>query len=177
MGYFDGLTDAAFKTDAAGRQVFYPWGVLGKGYVTRDVEHYEDLRENIKLMYMVVLPVIIVNQVIFGVKANLIFLPLYLVWYLVMLKRWTSGLEISGEKMTVAEARRNSAKSHNRGTLIFFVIISVIFVLLGLMMVAGGQVWPGLFVAGFFGACGVMIGLMLRDKSKASTSQNTPSDF
>lgn len=177
MGYFDGLTDAAFKTDMQGRQVFYPWGVLGKGYVTRDATHYTELRDNIKWMYMVVLPAIIINQAIFGVKANLVFLPLYLVWYLVMLKRWTSGLEISGEKMTVAEARRNSAKSHNRGTLIFFVIVSVIFVLLGLLIAAGGQLLPGLFVAGFFGACGVMIGLMLRDKSKASSSQNPPSDF
>lgn len=168
MGYFDGLTDAAFKTDAEGRQVFYPWGVMGKGYVTRDVAHYQKLRQNIKWMYMVVLPVIILNQAIFGMKANLVFLPLYFVWYLVMLKRWTSGLDVSSEKMTVAEARRNSAKSHNRGTLIFFVIVSAIFVVLGLWMMTAGHFWQGVFVAGFFGACGVMIGLMLRDKSKAS---------
>lgn len=168
MGYFDGLTDAAFKTDAEGRQVFYPWGVMGKGYVTRDVAHYQKLRQNIKWMYMVVLPVIILNQAIFGMKANLVFLPLYFVWYLVMLKRWTSGLDVSSEKMTVAEARRNSAKSHNRGTLIFFVIVSAIFVVLGLWMMTAGHFWQGVFAAGFFGACGVMIGLMLRDKSKAS---------
>lgn len=168
MGYFDGLTDAAFKTDTQNRQVFYPWGVLGKGYVMRDAEHYHELRGKIKRMYMVTLPAVIINQLVFGVVGNLIFLPLYIIWYLVMLKRWTSGLEISSEKMTVKEARRNSAKSHNRGTLIFFVIVSVVFVLLGGLMMSDGLVWQGLFCSVFFGACGVMIGLMLRDKSKAS---------
>lgn len=168
MGYFDGLTDGAFKTDTQGRQVFYPWGVLGKGYVMRDSEHHESLRGKIKLMYQITLPVVILNQIVFGFVANLIFLPLYIVWYLVMLKRWTTGLEISSEKMTVKEARRNSAKSHNRGTLIFFVIVSVVFVLLGLLVMADGHFWPGLFCSVFFAACGGMIGLMLRDKSKAS---------
>lgn len=166
MGYFDGLTDAAFKTDAAGRYVFYPWGVLGKGYVMRDAAHYESLRGKIKWMYIVVLPVIIFNQVSFGVKANLIFLAVYMIWYLVMLKYWTSGLEVSNEKMTVAESRRNSAKSHNRATLIFLVIISVVFVLLGLWMMASGHFWQGFLSSIFFGGCGFMIMLMLRDKGK-----------
>lgn len=168
MGYFDGLTDAAFKTDTEGRQVFYPWGVLGKGYVMRDADHYQSLREKIKLMYMVSLPLVIFNQVVFGFVANLIFVPIYFVWYLVMLKRWTSGLDISGEKMTMAEARRNSAKSHNRGTLVFFVVVSAVFVMLGLWMMGSGHFWAGLLSAAFFGACGVSIWMMLRDKSKAS---------
>lgn len=84
-----------------------------------------------------------------------------------MFHRWTAGLEISNEKMTVKEARQNSAKSHNRGTLIFLTVVSVLFVLLGLFMMAGGLVWQGLLCSGFFGACGFMIGLMVRDKSKA----------
>ncbi|MDY0008197.1 MAG: hypothetical protein RBS08_00695 [Bdellovibrionales bacterium] len=173
MGYFDGLTDAAFKTDVQGRQVFYPWGVMGKGYVLRDAEHHASLRGKIKLMYMVTLPLIIFNQVVFGFIANLIFLPVYIIWYLVMLRVWTGGLEISSEKITIAEARRNSAKSHNRGTLIFFVIVSVIFVLLGLLMMADGHVVPGLICSVFFGGCGWMIGQMLRDKSKQKALSDT----
>lgn len=33
MGYFNGLVSGLFKLDKAGRVVFYPWGVLGKGYI------------------------------------------------------------------------------------------------------------------------------------------------
>jgi hypothetical protein len=33
MGYFDALTSNAFKTAPDGRKLFFPWGVLGRGYV------------------------------------------------------------------------------------------------------------------------------------------------
>jgi hypothetical protein len=174
MGYFDGLTDGAFKTDAQGRHVFYPWGVMGKGYVMRDADNHQSMRRKIKWMYIVTLPLIIINQSVWGVKANLVFLPLYLIWYVLMLKRWTAGLEVSGEKITVAEARRNSAKSHNRGTLIFLFIVSVLFVLMGLLSMAAGRIWLGLFISVFFGFCGGMIGMMIRDKSRAASSPSLP---
>ncbi|MDP2206923.1 MAG: hypothetical protein Q8K65_11515, partial [Alphaproteobacteria bacterium] len=166
MGLLDGLTDTAFRTDSAGRQVFYPWGSLGKGYVMRDVEHYQSMRSKIKWMYIIILPLLFISHSVFGIKGNLICLALYLIWHPAMLKYWTSGLEISSERMTAAETRGNSAKSHNRGTLIFFVIMSVVFVLLGLWLIANGYFWQGLLSSIFFGGCGFMIALMLRDKGK-----------
>jgi hypothetical protein len=33
MGYFDGLTAAAFKKDTQGRDLFFIWGKFGKGRV------------------------------------------------------------------------------------------------------------------------------------------------
>lgn len=166
MGYFDGLTDAAFKTDQQGRKVFYPWGVLGKGYITRDEAHYQRLRSKIKWTYIISLPAIIIGQVLYGWKIAVLFAVMYTVWYLAMLTLWLSGLEISGEKITVAEARRNSARSHNRATLIFLTVVSVLFVIMGLLVALGGKVWLGLLTAVFFGGCGWMIFQMLRDKAK-----------
>lgn len=166
MGYFDGLTDAAFKTDEQGRKVFYPWGVLGKGYVTRDEDHYQNLRSKIKWGYIISLPAIIIGQVAYGWQLAVLFAVVYTVWYLVMLKLWLSGLEISNEKITVAEARRNSARSHSRGMLIFLTFVSIVFVLLGLLVAAMGKVWLGLFTVVFFGFCGWTIFQMLREKAK-----------
>jgi hypothetical protein len=34
MGYLDGIVDGNFKTTAEGIMLFYPDGVLGKGYIT-----------------------------------------------------------------------------------------------------------------------------------------------
>lgn len=166
MSYFDGLTDGIFKTDTQGRKVFYPWGVLGKGYVTRDEAHYESLRSKIKYTYIIMLPAIIIGQSVFGWKVTMAFAVVYTLWYIVMLKLWVAGLEVSGEKLTISESRKNSAKSHSRGALIFFVIVSVFFVLLGLLVALAGKVWLGLLTSGFFGLCGLMIFQMLRDKAK-----------
>ena len=33
MGYFDALAEGVFKKNALGNTVFYPWGVLGSGFV------------------------------------------------------------------------------------------------------------------------------------------------
>ena len=60
MGYFDGLTDGIFKTDSEGRFLFYPWGVLGKGYVLPDDSKKQEVRQFVSLWYKVSLPAIIV---------------------------------------------------------------------------------------------------------------------
>lgn len=40
MGYFDGLTEGYFKTDAAGQRIYYPFGFFGRGRIlsTEDEE-------------------------------------------------------------------------------------------------------------------------------------------
>lgn len=38
MGYFDGLTDACFKNDSSSNPLFYPWGVIGSGFVLESEE-------------------------------------------------------------------------------------------------------------------------------------------
>ena len=79
MGYFDGLVSGAFKKDAAGHTVFYPWGILGKGYVVPSVVEEERLRSFLKTMYMILLPGIIIIQVVFGAWVNfVIVIPVYI---------------------------------------------------------------------------------------------------
>jgi hypothetical protein len=33
MGFFNALTSSGFKTGQDGRKLFFPWGVLGRGYI------------------------------------------------------------------------------------------------------------------------------------------------
>ena len=44
MGYFDALTSGYFKTAPDGRKLFFPWGVLGRGYAIDSEQDYERLR-------------------------------------------------------------------------------------------------------------------------------------
>lgn len=33
LGFYEAMTEGSFKTDAQGRQLFFPWGALVRGYV------------------------------------------------------------------------------------------------------------------------------------------------
>jgi hypothetical protein len=44
MGYFDALTSSYFKDGADGQKIFFPWGVLGRGYALPSDEAYDRLR-------------------------------------------------------------------------------------------------------------------------------------
>jgi hypothetical protein len=60
MGYFDALTSGYFKTAPDGRKLFFPWGVLGRGYTINSEPDYERLRRQVKA-YTVVSLVLIVG--------------------------------------------------------------------------------------------------------------------
>lgn len=38
MGFFKRLTDSSFKVNGQGNTLFYPWGILGRGYILPDIE-------------------------------------------------------------------------------------------------------------------------------------------
>ena len=58
MGYFDALTSSAFKTTEDGRRLFFPWGVLGRGYVLSQSQ-YERLQKQVRIYTIVALALII----------------------------------------------------------------------------------------------------------------------
>src|SRR5215510_5145810 len=53
MGYFDALTSSSFKTTPDGQRLFFPCGVLGRGYVIGSEREYERLRGQVKIFIIV----------------------------------------------------------------------------------------------------------------------------
>ena len=45
MGYFDGLTDGAFKKDSFGNTLLFPWGIFGSGFIIKSKETHEKIRK------------------------------------------------------------------------------------------------------------------------------------
>lgn len=59
MGYFDALSSASFKTSHDGRRLFFPWGVLGRGYVIEYEQDAKRIEQEIKIFMNVALILII----------------------------------------------------------------------------------------------------------------------
>ena len=59
MGYFDALTSGYFKTTPEGRKLFFPSGVLGRGYAIKSQQDYERLRRQVKAYTIVSLVLIV----------------------------------------------------------------------------------------------------------------------
>ena len=166
MGYFDGLTDASFKTDGEGRFLFYRCGIFGKGYILPDELKKQQIRRFVKLFYMVSLPTIIATGIIVGWVYSFILLPFFFLWYFFATARLLKGLAVTGEKLTLRESYSSSAKSHNIVTLWIMLIFSIFFVLSGFAFVLYvHDAWLiGLASIFFFGATAIVISYMIKVK-------------
>ena len=182
MGYFDGLTDASFKTDAEGRTVYYRWGVLAKGRVLPDEETKARLRKFVKTYYMVsLLPVIFlvpflnifVRPLWMILIGECIFISACVTFYLVRTAAMVRGLPVSEHKLRLGEAYSNSARSHNLPTLVVLLVFSILFVVAG-AWISIRRPLIGAITVLFFGACTVAIGYMVRAKIAQRRSELAP---
>ena len=171
MGYFDGLTNGSFKKDKNGNTVFFPWGVLGKGRVLPDESTETRVRGFVRRYYQVTLPIIIGVGVIFGWAWSFLLVPIFGAWFYFGTQALVSGYPHSEDNLTLKEGYANSAASHNKFTLWFLFICSVLFVLAGILIAttakSSGEMIMGLLSAAFFGACGAAIGYMLKVRRNA----------
>src|SRR5690242_3643591 len=110
MGYFDGLTAAAFKKDAQGRDLFFIWGKFGKGRVVPTDADGIAVRNYLKNYYIGIIigivPMVMVAGKSFEPRWFLtigIFMVLALA-ALVPLFRRTAQWEIADERLTYREA-------------------------------------------------------------------------
>ena len=169
MGYFDGMTDACFKTDAQGTTLFYKWGVLGKGYIIPSADKKDEIRKFLKLYYMISLPIIIVlGAFINWLLATILVIPFF-IWFQIKISSLTKDLAISNEKLTLKESYTNSAKGHNETTLWLLLIFSILMFLGGLFVLLiaknlKGQIL-GIGCIIMFGACSAAFIYMLKMKN------------
>jgi hypothetical protein len=160
MGYFDGLTAAAFKKDSRGRDLFFIWGKLGKGRVVPTEADGESVRSYLKNYYIAVIigvaPMVMLAGKSFEPRWFLtigIFIALALAALVPLFLR-TSHWEIADERLTYREAISASATAHGAVTLWVLTVVSAVFVAGGLLLLlATDAILVGLFCTLFFGAC------------------------
>jgi len=158
MGYFEGLTSSSFKTTADGRRLFFPWGVLGRGYAIDSEERYERLRKQVKAYIVVSLLLVIAAPAFF--RADNLMVPFalagvsvafYVAWMCVLLPR----LGTTDEALSLRESMSSQARAHGPVILWLLTIASLVFVAGGiLMLIAEPHSWlVALAAILFFGFC------------------------
>jgi len=106
MGYFKHLADSSFKADDKGNILFYPWGILGRGYILPDKKTEEKIRRFIRWYLVICFTLLFVVGIVLGLSAILFFilLPIATLVWLVQYKIYIRGLKQTSEKLTLRES-------------------------------------------------------------------------
>jgi hypothetical protein len=174
MGYFDGMTNAVFKTDRNGNTVFYPWGVFTRGWILTDPARIAAARHFLRRWYQVsicgaplVTMAIIPQWIPLPITAALVVACLVIGtgWFVVKTRKLTAGAERSDERLWFRDSLANIATGLSRPTIWILYGVSCLGVMGGLWMAVnmGSRVsaWPGVLVAATFAAGACMYGYML----------------
>jgi hypothetical protein len=154
MGFFEVLTSSCFKSALDGRKLFFPWGVIGKGYVVTSEAAFLRLKRQY-VWYMVVglgliLGVGLLSDFwVFGIAAILI--VFYIGWMLYLLPR----LQSSHETLSLSESMTTKARVFNVWILWLLTVFSLVFVGLGIfiLLIDPGSWLVSVSTIGLFGLC------------------------
>lgn len=113
MGYFEGLTSGYFKTTPDGRRLFFPWGVLGRGYVVGSELDYERLRGQIKIFVIAGMALMLGTVALQRFLAGLLVLAALYVFYLAWTRYLVRGLQQSDERLSLLESMNLQAREQS----------------------------------------------------------------
>ena len=107
MGYFDNLAASSFKSDSDGKTVFFPWGIVGRGYILKNPEQEKELKRFIKIYHIISLVLVL----FIGPFLQLWLLcfsivPVAIIIWLLKTKTIISDLPVSNEKLKYGESLR-----------------------------------------------------------------------
>jgi hypothetical protein len=168
MSYFDGLASGIIKKDRANNSVYYPWGVLGKGYVLPSEARETEIKNMVILFYKIFFAMFFIH--LFLLKNALIFAVFVITllsWFLFQSKKLTKDCPKSDEKLTLKEGYTNSAKAHNKTVLWLLFVMAIIATLAGIASLFSAKLLiAGLFITIVFGASSAAIYYMIQVKNK-----------
>jgi hypothetical protein len=167
MGYFSALSGSAFKTAGNGRKLFFPWGILGHGYVVASETDFLRLRMQITIFMISALALTVASVAMLDLAqaylVSAVVTPAIVVFYAGWMTCLLPRLDVSDEYLSLEESMVAQALGHNAATLWLLEISSLVLVC------AGASVCfyhPANWLAGagsvfFFGLCATAFGFML----------------
>ena len=115
MGYFRTLTNSSFKLDSEGNTIFFPWGILGKGYVLPNNEIEENIRKFLTAYYLIGLTLLLIIVVFLNLWIVVILLiPFSFIIWSIQAKRYIKGLDQSSEKLSIKDNMKNIFTNRSR---------------------------------------------------------------
>jgi len=163
MGYFDALASGCFKVTPDGRKLFFPWGVLGRGYAIASDQDYDRLRQQIKIYLIVAMVVLIGTAALRYYLTSFILAAVLIGCYLIWLPFRLRGLQPSDERLSVRDSMAAQASAHGTAFLWVMEAIALAFVAAGIaILVLDPQNWLiALAAILFFGLCSAVFTWML----------------
>lgn len=174
MGYFEGLTDINFKTDDEGKTLFFPWGVIGRGYVLPDESKKQQIRRFKRIYHVISIPCMgtIAIAILGGWFYCSVLILIFPLWYFLGTTLLLKGLPLAYDsKLSIKESYANSSKAHNIKTLWLMLFFSVLFVLAGVVIfLFDKSTWfLSLICILFFGTSGCGVGYMIKNHHKGQS--------
>jgi hypothetical protein len=136
MSFLDDISNVAFKTDANGSLLFFPWGFLGVGYIVESKGKRDEIRQFYKKLYLITPPFVLIVLIFHlfisfyigmaGFFYFLILFAIYLGLIYINIKKLTRNLPVSKESLSIAESFTNAAKPHRLVTLMLLEGISLL---------------------------------------------------
>jgi amino acid transporter len=184
MGYFDALTSAAFKTNAAGQKLFYPYGHLGRGYLIPSETQYERLRRSYKKIWILTLILVVSTVLVTSILSStseasilalvfvlitflfIAFLFAFIIGYIVWARVQCRGLQRSTEKLKYTEALSNETHHLSPKLLWLLEVVSILLVLYGVfLLIEDPSQWLfSVILIAFFATIAVIYAKMIRTK-------------
>ena len=139
MGYFDKITEAAFKKGENGKTIYFPNGVLGKGRVIEDPILKEKVFKFHKRLNKYLVPFAVFYGILMGLgggaSLNAIS-PLIIIAAFVFLRQrfLIKDLPKHNVKLTVKEASTSTSKAMHPAVLVFMMLNGAMCIVLSLLL-------------------------------------------
>ena len=130
-GYFDGLVEPMFQRDAAGRELFFPFGLYSRGRLVPDAATGRRLRTTMKVLLggLVAVAAAAPSLIIFQVLTPWIFAAVLagiVALQLALTALVARGLERTDQRMTVASQVKSLSTSFSDGYIRTMIVIGAI---------------------------------------------------
>lgn len=173
MSFLDSFSDPLFKKSKSGESIFYPWGVLGKGYVVTSDSEADRIRATLKWCNFGAIMVSIMCLQVLGLVYSLIFVGIYYVGYTLWTGSVTKRMAVSSEKLRLSETVERTVIHYSIWYLVLMLVSALVLcILAGIMYFAEPE---ERFMAAigfiFFGGCSLWFVYMLYVRRKNRCSE------
>ena len=166
MGLIDAVTRTSFE-ERDGGWIFYPYGVLSRGFVLANGQKHVQLRRFVKRHLLIGGAALLLPSVTVGPAFGLLTVPPVLLWYTLAVRRLTRGLPLARERLALRDNIRAHARRYTLSDLWTLEITFLLFVAAGVgMLVARSENWlAGVVSIAVFVAGALAVGLMIVGRS------------
>lgn len=140
VAQYDGITEALFKKDAAGKTVYYPWGTRRTGVIIPSEDEVEFIKKKANkfykwLPYIVLIPVF--SIAVFGISLIniIIFFSLIIIYFLtfeIIIRKLIKKYQKSDERYTFYQIWSRDAEVTTFRKIIFYIALFIFMLAYGM---------------------------------------------